>query len=156
MLGGSDTTATSWPSMTPKQTSAFSHSSHISQTLSPLVNPLWPNQPPVHPCDGPIINHAITTILPSTPSLARQSAQHRHFTLVFVAAVEAEEPSFTRLAAIVWRRRYDTALDSRHSTRTHTTTNQKQSAVMEGRRERRCGHRGGEDLSFWRREEDIK
>jgi hypothetical protein len=34
----------------------------------------------------------------------------------------------------------DTALDSRHSTRTHTTTSQKQSAKMEGRRERRCGH----------------
>jgi hypothetical protein len=58
------------------------------------------NQPPVHPCDGPIINHAITTILPSTPSFARQSAQHRHIFLVFVAAVEAEESSFSRLTAV--------------------------------------------------------
>ena len=36
------------------------------------------------------------------------------------------------------------ALDG-HSTRTHTTTNQKQAAIMEGRRERWCGHRGGEN-----------
>ena len=44
---------------------------------------------------------------------------------------------------------YAMTLDGQHSTRTHTTINQKQSAVMEVRRERRCCHRGGEDLSFW-------
>ena len=32
--------------------------------------------------------------------------------------------------------------------RTHTTTNQKQAAKMKDRKERRCGHRGGESLSF--------
>jgi len=67
--------------------------------LSLLVNLQWPNQPPVHPSDGPIINHATTYILPPPTALARQSAQHRHFALVFVAAVEAEESSFARLAA---------------------------------------------------------
>jgi len=72
---------------------------HLTK-LSPLVNSPWPNQPPVHPSDGPVIHQAITTILPPTPTLARQSAQHRHFALVFVAAVEAEESSFARLAAV--------------------------------------------------------
>ena len=47
----------------------------------------------------------------------------------------------------------DTALDSRHLTRTHTTTNQKQSAVMEGRRERWRDHWGGEDISWYHLEE---
>ena len=32
--------------------------------------------------------------------------------------------------------------------RTHTTTNQKHAAIMEDRRERRCGHWGGESLLF--------
>ena len=61
-----------------------------------------------------------------------------------------------------WRKRYisekslfyySMALDGRYSTRTHTTTNQKQSAVMEGRRERRRDHWGGEDISWYHLEE---
>jgi hypothetical protein len=51
-------------------------------------------------CDRPIIRQAIIAILPLTPELAHQSAQHRHFALVFVAVVEAEESSFPRLAAV--------------------------------------------------------
>ena len=38
--------------------------------------------------------------------------------------------------------------DGRHLMRTHTTTNRKQAAKMKDRRERRCGHRGGESPSF--------
>jgi hypothetical protein len=51
-------------------------------------------------CDGPINHQAIIAILPLTPELALQSAKHRHFALVFVAAVEAEASSFPRLAAV--------------------------------------------------------
>ena len=57
-----------------------------------------------------------------------------------------ESPSFDKLEGYVNCNfiYFAMALDG-HLTRTHTTTNQKQAAIMEGRRERWCGHRGGEN-----------
>ena len=49
--------------------------------------------------DGPIIHQAIINILPSTPASAHPPAQHYPFAPEFIAAVEAEESSFSRLAA---------------------------------------------------------
>ena len=49
--------------------------------------------------DGPIIHQANINILPSTPASAHPPAQHYPFAPEFIAAVEAEESSFSRLAA---------------------------------------------------------